>query len=323
MNGMRMGWLAGGLAATVMAATLASGAAAQESPGTAAQPAPQTGAQSAPAAPAIPAPTAAETAPETAPAPAVPAPATAAAPADPAILPPAPAPAPAETPEVLLPTALSPWGMFMAADVVVKGVMIGLAFASLVTWTIGLAKLLEVTAARLRLRRGLRAVLAAGRLSDLSTTLGQRGGAAGLMVRAAQHEVEASALAIDAMGADGLLDRVASSLSRIEARAGRRLAIGTGILATIGATAPFVGLFGTVWGIMNTFTQIGAMKDTSLSTVAPGIAEALFATGIGLAAAIPAILAYNKFTTDLSRYNGRLATAIGVFSGKLSKRKPA
>jgi biopolymer transport protein TolQ len=94
-------------------------------------------------------------------------------------------------------------------------------------------------------------------------------------------------------------------------------------LATTASATPFIGLFGTVWGIMNTFTQIGAMKDTSLSTVAPGIAEALFATGIGLAAAIPAILAYNKFTTDLSRYNGRLATAIGVFSGKLSKRKPA
>ena len=118
-------------------------------------------------------------------------------------------------------------------------------------------------------------------------------------------------------------DRIATAMRLEASNEARRMQFMLPFLASVGSSSPFIGLFGTVWGIMNTFTQIGAMKDTSLSTVAPGIAEALFATGIGLAAAIPAILAYNKFTTDLSRYNGRLATAIGVFSGKLSKRKPA
>lgn len=116
-------------------------------------------------------------------------------------------------------------------------------------------------------------------------------------------------------------DRIATSMRQELSVESRRMQFMLPSLASVGSSSPFIGLFGTVVGIMNTFTQIGAMKDTSLSTVAPGIAEALLATGIGLAAAIPAILAYNKFTTDLSRYNGRLNTAIGVFSGRLAKRK--
>ena len=116
-------------------------------------------------------------------------------------------------------------------------------------------------------------------------------------------------------------DRVATAMRQELSVESRRMQFMLPSLASVGSSSPFIGLFGTVVGIMNTFTQIGAMKDTSLSTVAPGIAEALLATGIGLAAAIPAILAYNKFTTDLSRYNGRINTAIGVFSGRLAKRK--
>ncbi len=116
-------------------------------------------------------------------------------------------------------------------------------------------------------------------------------------------------------------DRIATAMRLELSNETRRMQFMLPFLASVGSSSPFIGLFGTVWGIMNTFTQIGAMKDTSLATVAPGIAEALFATGIGLAAAIPAILAYNKFTTDLGRYTGRLNTAIGLFSGKLSKRK--
>lgn len=116
-------------------------------------------------------------------------------------------------------------------------------------------------------------------------------------------------------------DRIATSMRQELSVESRRMQFMLPSLASVGSSSPFIGLFGTVVGIMNTFTQIGAMKDTSLSTVAPGIAEALLATGIGLAAAIPAILAYNKFTTDLSRYNGRINTAIGVFSGRLAKRK--
>lgn len=127
----------------------------------------------------------------------------------------------------------------------------------------------------------------------------------------------------DHEGLHEVRDRIATAMRQELSVESRRMQFLLPSLASVGSSSPFIGLFGTVIGIMNTFTQIGAMKDTSLSTVAPGIAEALLATGIGLAAAIPAILAYNKFTTDLSRYNGRLNTAIGVFSGRLSKRKPS
>lgn len=311
MSGIRIGWLAGGLAVMALAASAAAG---QEMTAGAADVA----AEGAPIvseaeAPAVVVPAPMPPSGETAPAGAPPAGVSqgAAGPADQMF-------AAAGAPEIspagpLLPQALSPWGMFMAADVVVKGVMIGLAFASLVTWTIGLAKFLEGMFARRQLRRGLKAVLAAEDLSALAITLGQRGGAAGLMVRAAQHEVAASAAAIDAMGADGLLDRVASSLSRIEARVGRRLAVGTGILATIGSTAPFVGLFGTVWGIMNSFIGIAESQTTNLAVVAPGIAEALLATALGLVAAIPAVMIYNHFARSIAGCRALLAdTAAGV-----------
>lgn len=208
---------------------------------------------------------------------------------------------------------LSPWGMFLAADTVVKGVMIGLALASLVTWTVCLAKSLELFAAKARLRRGLRAVLGARSLGDLADSPGARRDPASVMAAAARHEVEASAAAIDAASAGGLLDRVASTLSRIEARMGRRLTLGTGLLATIGATAPFVGLFGTVWGIMNSFVSISETQTTNLAVVAPGIAEALLATALGLVAAIPAVVIYNHFARSITAYRALLAdTAAGV-----------
>ena len=208
---------------------------------------------------------------------------------------------------------LSPWGMFLAADVVVKSVMIGLALASLVTWTICLAKGLEVLAAKARLRGALREVLGARTLGDLAESLGGRRDPAAQMVAAARYEVEASAPAIETESAGGLLDRVASHLSRIEARAGRRLTLGTGLLATIGATAPFVGLFGTVWGIMNSFIGISETQTTNLAVVAPGIAEALLATALGLVAAIPAVVIYNHFARSVAAYRALLAdTAAGV-----------
>ncbi len=113
------------------------------------------------------------------------------------------------------------------------------------------------------------------------------------MLRAVSAEYERSSPALDGAGNAGVKERVASHLARIEAQAGRRLARGTGLLATIGSTAPFVGLFGTVWGNMNSFTGISESQTTSLAVVAPGIAEALLATGIGLVAAIPAVITYN------------------------------
>lgn len=208
-----------------------------------------------------------------------------------------------------LPHNLSPWGMFMAADWVVKGVMLGLAFASLVTWTVWLAKSLELAGARVRAHRALNAIGAARTLLDAEQTLEGRGGPGALLVNAAREEVRLSAEAQNHTSADGLKERVASRLSRIEAQASRRMSRGTGVLATIGSTAPFVGLFGTVWGIMNAFIGISESQTTNLAVVAPGIAEALLATAIGLVAAIPAVVIYNVFARSISGYRQLLADA--------------
>ncbi len=199
--------------------------------------------------------------------------------------------------------------MFMAADWVVKAVMIGLAFASLVTWTVWLAKTLELAGARLRAYRALNAIGNARTLLEAERSLEGRGGPGALLVNAAREEVRMS---LDAQGhasTDGLKERVASRLSRIEAQAGRRMSRGTGLLATIGSTAPFVGLFGTVWGIMNAFIGISESQTTNLAIVAPGIAEALLATAIGLVAAIPAVVIYNVFARSITGYRQLLADA--------------
>lgn len=208
-----------------------------------------------------------------------------------------------------LPHDLSPWGMFMAADIVVKAIMGLLAFASLVTWTIWLAKALELMGAKLRLRRALKAIQSAMTLDEAITRIGGWGGPAPAMLRAAGEEARRSDPAIAHAGGDGLKERVSSLLSRIEASAGRRMAAGTGVLATIGSTAPFVGLLGTVWGIMNAFIGISEAQTTNLAVVAPGIAEALLATAIGLAAAIPAVVIYNVFARSVAAYRQLLADA--------------
>ncbi|BCG77625.1 hypothetical protein MesoLj113b_11670 [Mesorhizobium sp. 113-3-3] len=208
-----------------------------------------------------------------------------------------------------LPHDLSPWGMFMAADIIVKAVMIGLAFASLVTWTIWLAKSLEIFGGKLRIRHAVRAIGDAPTLKQASRTLDRSGGPGALLVRAAEEETALSAGALDHAGGDGLKERVASRLSRIEAAASRRMSRGTGVLATIGSTAPFVGLFGTVWGIMNAFIGISQAQTTNLAVVAPGIAEALLATAMGLVAAIPAVVIYNVFARSIAGYRQILADA--------------
>ncbi|GAB1583177.1 tonB-system energizer ExbB [Phyllobacterium phragmitis] len=213
-----------------------------------------------------------------------------------------------QTIEMELPHDLSPWGMFMAADWVVKAVMLGLAFASLVTWTVWLAKSLELAAAKVSAKRALKEITEARSLNDAFRALHARKGAGALLVRAAEEEVRLSAGAIKGSG-EGLKERVASRLSRIEAAAGRRMTKGTGVLATIGSTAPFVGLFGTVWGIMNSFIGISESQTTNLAVVAPGIAEALLATAIGLVAAIPAVVVYNVFARSITGYRQLLADA--------------
>ncbi|MCF8470877.1 MAG: tonB-system energizer ExbB [Parvibaculum sp.] len=208
---------------------------------------------------------------------------------------------------------LSPWGMFMTADWVVKAVMIGLALASFVTWTICVAKSVEIAAARARVKRALAKIMSAPDLDAAVRMFGGRGGPAAFMVRAAGEELKRSAPALDHAGNDGVKERVSARLSRIEAQAGRWLTRGTGVLATIGSTAPFVGLFGTVWGIMNSFIGISEANTTNLAVVAPGIAEALLATAMGLVAAIPAVVIYNGFTRAITGYRHVLAdAAVGI-----------
>ena len=201
-----------------------------------------------------------------------------------------------------LPRDLSPWGMFQSADVVVKGVLIALAVASVVTWTIWLAKTLEIVVAKRRTRTALRRLAAVASLADVGVVPSP--GAE--LVAAARAEIRVSA---DAFDKDGLKERIASRLERIEAAFARRISRATGVLATIGATAPFVGLFGTVWGIMNSFIGISKAHTTNLAVVAPGIAEALLATAFGLAAAIPAVVIYNVFARQIAGYRALLGDA--------------
>jgi biopolymer transport protein ExbB len=217
-----------------------------------------------------------------------------------------PAAAPGPTSMIAqLPRDLSPWGMFLSADVVVKAVMIGLAFASFVTWTVALAKGLEILSAKRRLRRELGALARTPSLAEAGRRFNKRRGIAPL-VQAALVELHLSA---DASDKNGIKERIASRLERIEAATGRRMTRGTGMLASIGATAPFVGLFGTVWGIMNSFIGISKSHATNLAVVAPGIAEALLATALGLAAAIPAVVIYNLFSRSIAGYRALFADA--------------
>jgi len=220
-------------------------------------------------------------------------------------------------PRTALPHDLSPWGMFLAADIVVKCVMIGLAFASVLVWTVWLVKTVEILLAGARLRWALSLIAAQPSLAEARDRLGDQGGTASECLAAAESELRLSAGLPDA---DGIERRTASRIADIEARAIRAVRSGTGLIATIGATAPFVGLFGTVWGIMASFQAIAVSKNTSLAVVAPGIAEALFATAIGLVAAIPAVIFYNKFSADSARLGQRLEAFADEFSAIVSRQ---
>lgn len=209
-----------------------------------------------------------------------------------------------------LPHDLSPIGMFMAADWVVKAVMIGLAFASVVTWTILVVKLLELRFANARVNSTRRRIEAAADLPAAVAATADRNDPASRMVAQAMQEFDRSKPSLHGRtGDEGLKDRVASLLFQIEGQAGRKISQGTGMLATIGSTSPFVGLFGTVWGIMNSFIGISESQTTSLAVVAPGIAEALLATAIGLVAAIPAVVIYNVFARSITGYRMKLSAA--------------
>jgi biopolymer transport protein ExbB len=206
--------------------------------------------------------------------------------------------------------------MFMSADVIVKAVMIGLAFASIVTWTVLIAKSIELSVASGRLRSALRKISEARSRAEAQMALGTKEGILPSFLAAALREARMSAgLSSDA----GIKERAASSFSEIVRAEARRIRIGMGVLATIGSTSPFVGLFGTVWGIMNSFIGISKSQTTNLAVVAPGIAEALLATAIGLVAAIPAVIIYNHFARMTKGYLELVSRASGTSARLLSR----
>ena len=210
----------------------------------------------------------------------------------------------------------SPWSMFLSADAVVKAVMIGLAFASLVTWTIFIAKMIELSVVQRSLRAALGKIADARSLAEAQFALGSKGSVLFSLLAAAMREARMSAgISSDA----GIKERAASSFSEIVRAEARRIRLGMGLLATIGATSPFVGLFGTVWGIMNSFIGISKSQTTNLAVVAPGIAEALLATAIGLVAAIPAVIFYNHFARITKSYLEQVGRASGA-AGRLLSR---
>jgi biopolymer transport protein ExbB len=211
---------------------------------------------------------------------------------------------------------LSPWSMFLSADVLVKAVMIGLAFASLVTWTIFIAKMIELSFARRKLRAALARISDARSLAEAQFSLGARDSVLSSLLAAAMREARLSAgISSD----NGIKERAASSFAEIVRAEARRIRLGMGLLATIGATSPFVGLFGTVWGIMNSFIGISKSQTTNLAVVAPGIAEALLATAFGLVAAIPAVIIYNHFTRVTKGYLELVGRSSGA-AGRLLSR---
>ncbi|CUH81010.1 tonB-system energizer ExbB [Tropicibacter naphthalenivorans] len=210
---------------------------------------------------------------------------------------------------------MSPVGMYLAADIVVKAVMISLAVASVLVWAVFVARLVLLAAARLRLRRNYRALEKAGTLNTVEARFAKRRGVMGAMVRAALDERRRSGDGPDA----GIKERADSALSRIEVGAARSQQRGSALLAITGSTAPFVGLFGTVWGIMNSFISIAETNTTNLAVVAPGIAEALLATAIGLVAAIPAVIFYNLLARSVSGYKVMLGDASALVARTLSR----
>ena len=205
----------------------------------------------------------------------------------------------------LMQTDLSVWGMYQHADIVVKCVMIGLILASVVTWAIFFSKSLEFFTQKRRLKREQQQ-LAEARSLDQASNIASAFAAKSLssqLLYEAQNELELSEGSEDN---EGIKERTGFRLERRVAAVGRHMGRGNGYLATIGAISPFVGLFGPVWGIMNSFIGIAQTQTTNLAVVAPGIAEALLATAIGLVAAIPAVVIYNIFARQIGSYKATL-----------------
>jgi biopolymer transport protein ExbB len=197
------------------------------------------------------------------------------------------------------PHDLSVWTMFLNADIVVKFVMVGLLLASLATWTILIAKTIELKRARARAMDSIHKLSAARGLAEARLALGGGDRLTQALLAEATRELKLSS---DILSGQGVKERVSSCFAEVDRAEALAIKRGTGILASVGSTAPFIGLFGTVWGIMNSFIGISKAQTTNLAVVAPGIAEALLATAIGLFAAIPAVLIYNHLARRTSAY---------------------
>ena len=219
---------------------------------------------------------------------------------------------------------MSIWSLFLRADWIVKAVMILLLTASFWCWAIIFEKARRLRRIETDADEFEDAFWAGGTLDDLYERIGGRpSDPMESLFAAAMHEWKRSVdrgLITSESAREALQQRIDRVMGTSLAREMERLEKHMIFLASVGSTAPFVGLFGTVWGIMNSFQAIAMSKNTSLAVVAPGIAEALFATALGLVAAIPAVIAYNKFSSDLGRYAGRMEGFINDFTAILSRQ---
>lgn len=215
------------------------------------------------------------------------------------------------------------WGLFAQADIVVKFVMILLVLASFWCWAIIFEKAFRMRRLRAEAAQFEESFWSGGSLDDLYDRLDSRPNdpMSAIFVAAMREWRRSSAKGTTGVNESvGLNERVDRVMQITLGREVEHLERYLTFLASVGSTAPFIGLFGTVWGIMNSFTAIAVSKNTSLAVVAPGIAEALFATALGLVAAIPAVVAYNKLSNDLGRYTGRLEAFAGEFGAILSRQ---
>lgn len=219
---------------------------------------------------------------------------------------------------------LSMWGLFLQADLLVKSVMLALVAASFWCWTIIIDKLLKLRRMVILADQFEEAFWSGGSLEELYDRIGNRPAdpLSAVFVAAMREWRRTSQRGLPAQPSalTGLQQRIERVMNVTITREMERLEKWVPFLGSVGSTAPFIGLFGTVWGIMNSFSSIAASKNTSLAVVAPGIAEALFATALGLVAAIPAVLAYNKINNDLGRFSNRLETFAGEFGAILSRQ---
>ena len=248
--------------------------------------------------------------------------APAAAPADAA----APAPAAEAPTSIKHAGSLNPVRMFIDANPVVKTVMIGLLLASVLSWTILIVKLIEFAGLNRAANKFVEAFRGARSITDINriaTSEEFEGNPLADMAAAAAQEIELSrqaGLHVEGEHRDSTINRVSSAVTAVQSSLARRMSNGMQFLASVGSTAPFIGLFGTVYGIMNSFIGIANTNTTNLAVVAPGIAEALLATGIGLFAAIPSVVFYNFFQTQITSFGSRTEGFVAELMNAISRQ---